>query len=62
VESEIDGQQARDDEHVLLDARWRTQARKQILSRVAQLGQVVLARRLADDRRRALAYEAYVDD
>lgn len=38
---EIDLQQAREDEQVLLDLRWQTQAWKQILSRVAQLGQLV---------------------
>lgn len=43
TESEIDLQQARIDLEMLLDVRWRTQAWKQILSRVAQLGQVVEA-------------------
>jgi hypothetical protein len=41
AENEIDLQQAREDEAVLLDIRWQTQAWKQILSRVAQLGQLV---------------------
>jgi hypothetical protein len=39
--SEIDLQQAREDQDILVDARWRTQAWKQILSRVAQLGRLV---------------------
>ena len=37
----IDLQQAREDREVLVAVRWQTQAWKQILSRVAQLGQVV---------------------
>lgn len=43
TESEIDLEQARIDLEMLLDVRWRTQAWKQILSRVAQLGEVVEA-------------------
>jgi hypothetical protein len=39
--SEIDLEQARKDQEILLDVRWETQAWKQILSRVAQLGQLV---------------------
>jgi hypothetical protein len=39
--SEIDLEQAREDKSILVDARWRTQAWKQILSRVAQLGRLV---------------------
>jgi hypothetical protein len=38
---EIDLEQAREDKSILVDARWRTQAWKQILSRVAQLGRLV---------------------
>lgn len=38
---EISAEQAEHDLEILLDVRWRSQAWKQILSRVAQLGQVV---------------------
>jgi hypothetical protein len=41
AETEMDITQAREDLEVLLEVRWRTQAWKQILSRLAQLGQVV---------------------
>jgi hypothetical protein len=40
-ELEIDQLQAGKDQAILVDARWKTQAWKQILSRVAQLGRVV---------------------
>lgn len=40
-ELEIDQLQAGKDQAILVDARWKTQAWKQILSRVAQLGKVV---------------------
>lgn len=43
TKTEIDREQARHDEEVLLDLRWKTQAWKLILSHVAQLGQVVEA-------------------
>jgi hypothetical protein len=39
--NEIDLAQAREDRDILLDIRWQTQAWKQVLSRVAQLGQLV---------------------
>jgi hypothetical protein len=38
---EVDLEQARQDQQVLLDVRWQTQAWKHILGRVAQLGQLV---------------------
>ena len=41
AKAQIDPEQAREDQEVLLDVRWQTQAWKQILSRVAQLGQLV---------------------
>jgi hypothetical protein len=39
--SELDLEAAREDQELLVDIRWRTQAWKQILSRVAQLGRLV---------------------
>lgn len=39
--SEIHLEQAREDKALLMDARWQTQAWKQILGRVAQLGRLV---------------------
>jgi hypothetical protein len=39
--SGLDHHQAEQDEQVLLDARWQTQAWKQVLSRVSRLGQLV---------------------
>ncbi|MFC5261930.1 hypothetical protein ACFPJ1_07385 [Kribbella qitaiheensis] len=41
AESELDLEAAREDQELLVDIRWRTQAWKQILSRVAQLGRLV---------------------
>jgi hypothetical protein len=43
AEGEIDLRQVREDQQILRDARWQTQAWKQILSQVAQLGQLVEA-------------------
>lgn len=42
-DDELDVEQARADLDVLLDVRWQTQAWKQVLSRVTQLGQLVEA-------------------
>ncbi|TCN35579.1 hypothetical protein EV644_115143 [Kribbella orskensis] len=41
ADSEMDLEAAREDQELLVDIRWRTQAWKQILSRVAQLGRLV---------------------